>query len=42
MLNVNILRPSKHYFPKDIMISDEGYERHTFISIKHNNEEGII
>jgi hypothetical protein len=20
MLNVNILRPSKHYFPKDIMI----------------------
>jgi hypothetical protein len=20
MLNVNVLRPSKHYFPKDIMI----------------------
>ena len=42
MLNVNILRPSKHYFPKDIMIFDEGYERHTFISINHNNEEGIV
>jgi hypothetical protein len=42
MLNVNILRPSKHYSPKDIMTLDEGYEGHTFISIKYNNEEGII
>jgi hypothetical protein len=42
MLNVKILRPSKHYFPWDIMIFDEGYEGHTFISTTYNSEEGII
>jgi hypothetical protein len=28
---VNVLRPSKYYFPKDITIFDEGYEGRTFI-----------
>jgi hypothetical protein len=31
-LMVNALRPSKHYFPKDILSSDEGYERLTIIT----------
>jgi hypothetical protein len=42
MLNVNVLHPFKHYFPKDIMILVEGYKGHTFINIERNNEEGII
>ena len=27
MLNINALRPLNHYFPKDLMSSDEGHER---------------
>jgi hypothetical protein len=27
MLNFNVLRPLNHYFPKDLMSSDEGHER---------------
>jgi hypothetical protein len=43
MLNIKVLRPSKHYFPWDIMIfGRKGYEGHTFISAAYNNEEGII
>jgi hypothetical protein len=26
MLNINALRPSKHYLHKDLMTSDEGHE----------------
>jgi hypothetical protein len=27
MLNINALRPLKHYLPKDLMTSDEGHEQ---------------
>jgi hypothetical protein len=39
MLDVKVLRPSKHYFSWDM---DEGYEGHTFSSMTYNDEEGII
>ena len=41
MLNVKVLRPSKHYFPWDIMIFGRGYEGHTFINFTYYNEDGI-
>jgi hypothetical protein len=41
MLNVKVLRPSKHYLTWDIMISDEGYEGQTFVNITYHNEERI-
>jgi hypothetical protein len=36
MLNVKVLRPPKHYFPREYdSLTDEGYERHTFINTTH-------
>jgi hypothetical protein len=42
MSKVNTLRPSKHYFPWDIMILDEGQEGHTFIITIYVNKRGSI
>jgi hypothetical protein len=39
MLDVKVLRHSKHYFSWDM---DEGYKGHTFSSMTYNDEEGII
>jgi hypothetical protein len=41
MLKVNTLRPSKHYFPWDIMILDEGHEGRTFIITVYVNKRSI-
>jgi hypothetical protein len=41
MLNVNALRPSKHYSSWDIMIFGEGHEGHTFIITAYDNEKRI-
>jgi hypothetical protein len=42
MLKVNTLRPSKHYFPWDIIILDEGHEGHTFIIAVYVNKRWSI
>jgi hypothetical protein len=42
MLKVNTLRPSKHYFPWDIMILDEGHEGRTFIIAVYVNKRRSI
>jgi hypothetical protein len=41
MLNVNALRPSKHYFPLD-RSSDEGHEGYTFIIAVYVNKRRSI
>jgi hypothetical protein len=42
MLKVKTLPPSKHYFPWDIMILDEGYEGYTFIIAVYVNKRRSI
>jgi hypothetical protein len=43
MLNVKVLRPSKHYFPWGYNdFSDEGCEGNTFINTTYKNEERIV